>query len=213
MAKISSTPNPSRTLHPVDRYPILLSVVAHLLLIVVLVLYRLPLGNIASVRTMTVSIHHEPLPTALLSILPQAEPQPTRKSDVFLPGANSAVWFEMEHLGENSIARKPLDFFGERAYGNRFVLILDISISMRARTNGRFNRARKELIRSLNQLDSSQELYVLLFSHRVTPMFGDLPPRFARAENFRFRGSRIGWGASACNPAPILVGLCLLRAA
>ncbi len=66
-----------------------------------------------------------------------------------------------------------IDFFGTRAYGNRFVFVLDISYSMNARDGARFDRAREELLRSVSQLRAGQSYYVFLFCWNTEKMFRD----------------------------------------
>jgi hypothetical protein len=64
-----------------------------------------------------------------------------------------------------------IEFFGTRAYGNRFVFVLDISLSMGARDGQRFQRASDELLRSVSQLKRGQSYYVFLFCWRTEKMF------------------------------------------
>lgn len=64
-----------------------------------------------------------------------------------------------------------VEFFGTRAYGNRFVFVLDISFSMGARGGERFQRACDELLRSVSELQPGQGYYVLLFCWRTEQMF------------------------------------------
>lgn len=66
-------------------------------------------------------------------------------------------------------------FFGIEAGGHEFVYVVDTSRSMNGR---RYTRATDELMRSVEQLETHQSFYVLLFSSGVTQMFGqsDLTP-------------------------------------
>lgn len=64
-------------------------------------------------------------------------------------------------------------FFGTKAYGNSFVYVLDMSGSMAAGGGGRMARARKELIRSINELQPHQTFCVLLYSNWVRQMFDE----------------------------------------
>lgn len=71
-----------------------------------------------------------------------------------------------------------VEFFGTVAHGHKVVFILDISGSMDenayAGTGGRltrFERARRELVRTISQLYAEQEFVVLLFSSDCRPMF------------------------------------------
>lgn len=65
-------------------------------------------------------------------------------------------------------------FFGVSAEGYDFVYVLDRSTSMQGR---RFNRAKKELIRSVRSLREDQNFYVLLFGKKTHYLFGDFSPR------------------------------------
>jgi hypothetical protein len=74
-----------------------------------------------------------------------------------------------------------VEFFGTVAQGQRIVFILDISGSMgqNAYTDAdgrttRFERARRELVRTISRLYAEQEFVVLLFSDGCRPMF-DMP--------------------------------------
>lgn len=75
-------------------------------------------------------------------------------------------------------SQESVQFFGSRAYGNRFVYILDVSTSMSARSHGRIQRAKDELIRSVSRLSPQQSYYVFLFCYETCHMFGH-PRRFA----------------------------------
>jgi hypothetical protein len=66
-----------------------------------------------------------------------------------------------------------INFFGTRALGNRFVFVLDISYSMKARNGERFTRACDELLRSVSALKTGQSYYVFLFCWRTEKMFYD----------------------------------------
>lgn len=74
------------------------------------------------------------------------------------------------------------DYFGTVAYGFRFVYILDKSTSMnwgrsgQANSNSRFDRARYELLRSIDKLAPYQSFYVILFSTTTRRMFDDESP-------------------------------------
>ena len=63
-----------------------------------------------------------------------------------------------------------IEFFGTRAYGTRFVFLLDGSYSMDARDGARFRRARDELLRAVSELDGDQSYYVFLFSWYVAEL-------------------------------------------
>ncbi len=64
------------------------------------------------------------------------------------------------------------NFFGSHAYGDRFVFIVDSSSSM---TGPRWNAACNQLIKSIGELDSGQEFFVICFDYQTTFLF-NLPP-------------------------------------
>jgi hypothetical protein len=71
-----------------------------------------------------------------------------------------------------------VEFFGTVAHGQKIVFILDISGSMGQNAfldaDGRltrFERARRELVRTISRLYADQEFVVLLFSDGCQPMF------------------------------------------
>ena len=68
-------------------------------------------------------------------------------------------------------ANKSIKFFGAEAYGNSFVFVLDVSASMAARNGERLQRATRELIGSINQLNDQQNFSVILYSNHALPMF------------------------------------------
>jgi hypothetical protein len=64
-------------------------------------------------------------------------------------------------------------FFGARAYGNRFVFVIDSSTSM---IGPRWEALRVELHRALRSLSPDQEFFVISFDSTAHPMFNKLPP-------------------------------------
>ena len=52
-----------------------------------------------------------------------------------------------------------------------FVFVLDVSASMAARNGQRLQRATRELIGSINQLNDQQNFSVILYSNHALPMF------------------------------------------
>lgn len=76
-----------------------------------------------------------------------------------------------------------VEFFGTRAYGNRFVFVLDISYSMKARGGERFRRASDELVRAVSQLRPDQSYYVFLFSWYTEEMYYQAELDYVRAES------------------------------
>ncbi len=60
------------------------------------------------------------------------------------------------------------DFFGVSGYGQVFVYVVDCSGSMS--DDGKFERARYELLQSLEQLSEDQRYYVIFYNHNAFPM-------------------------------------------
>ncbi len=58
-------------------------------------------------------------------------------------------------------------FFGLGAAGNSFCFVVDSSRSMRG---GKFDLARREVLRAVAAMQPSQRFYVMLFDHNVEPM-------------------------------------------
>lgn len=182
----------SKVIHAqsVDRRPVLLSLVAHLTLLLILVLVRLGLPDRQRSLSLVAAESEEVDSTTTLRQTSTSKFQPPdvdsteQPVDVVKPATllAEAVTIPAADSLPDSSARSAT-FFGSRAYGNRFVFILDISVSMRARSNKRFYRARDELLRTVGKLGKSQEFVVVLFSHRFTPMFGEMPMRFVRADH------------------------------
>ena len=72
--------------------------------------------------------------------------------------------------------RKHAEFFGTKSYGSKFVFVIDGSSSM---MHGRWNRATRELMSTINQLDSNQQFLVLFYNTSTTVMFGMQPGQAA----------------------------------
>lgn len=98
------------------------------------------------------------------------------------PGGRSAGWRSGATKGTGAPGRSGprASFYGTVAYGNRFVYVLDKSGSMRfgkasdsRGKKGRFERAREELLRSIDELGDDEWFYVILFSHVTRRMFDD----------------------------------------
>ncbi|MAI71970.1 MAG: hypothetical protein CMM01_13795 [Rhodopirellula sp.] len=87
-----------------------------------------------------------------------------------------------EKIEENQKSAPIVDFFGSEAIGSKFVFVVDISLSMDARNMERYRRAKKELLRSISNLNSEQSYVVMLFSWRTKTMQYDRPPAWIRAE-------------------------------
>jgi hypothetical protein len=58
-------------------------------------------------------------------------------------------------------------FFGSKAYGNRFVFIIDASTSMEG---FRWNRAVGELLKSIGQLSEGTEFFIIAFNYEPVPI-------------------------------------------
>ena len=63
-------------------------------------------------------------------------------------------------------------FFGSKGAGKSFVYVVDCSGSMYGH---RFNRAKTELVRSINKLKPEQKFYVYFFNDRTFPLFDPKP--------------------------------------
>lgn len=69
-------------------------------------------------------------------------------------------------------------FFGAHAYGDDFVYVVDMSTSMGYRSEygqTRFRVACRELLRSINELNSDQKFCVIMFCYRTRVMFDSAP--------------------------------------
>lgn len=69
-------------------------------------------------------------------------------------------------------------FFGTHAYGNQFVYVVDMSISMGYPSqygDTRFEIACRELMRSINQLKPTQNFCVFMFCYQTRTMFDQRP--------------------------------------
>jgi hypothetical protein len=65
------------------------------------------------------------------------------------------------------------EFFGIGGYGQTFVYVVDASDSMNER--GKFDRARYELLQSIEQLNSDQRYFVIFYNNAAYPMDADEP--------------------------------------
>jgi hypothetical protein len=73
--------------------------------------------------------------------------------------------------GEGSSGKKATEFFGIDGYGQSFVYVVDCSGSMNQ--NGKFERARYELLQSIEQLTKEQSYFVIFYNHQAHPMEGN----------------------------------------
>ena len=73
--------------------------------------------------------------------------------------------------GEGSSGKAATEFFGIDGYGQSFVYVVDCSGSMNQ--NGKFERARYELLQSIEQLTKDQSYFVIFYNHEAHPMEGN----------------------------------------
>ena len=96
------------------------------------------------------------------------------------------------------------DFFGIGGYGQTFVYVVDASDSMN--DHNKFERARYELLHSIEQLSSEQRFFVIFYNEGAYPMDADAPLRatpenIARITNWIKAVEPIG----GTNPRPALL--------
>jgi hypothetical protein len=72
---------------------------------------------------------------------------------------------------EGSSGKAATDFFGIDGYGQSFVYVVDCSGSMNE--NDKFERARYELLQSIEQLNKDQSYFVIFYNHQAHPMEGN----------------------------------------
>ncbi len=72
--------------------------------------------------------------------------------------------------GDGSSGKAATEFFGIGGYGQSFVYVVDCSGSMNQ--NGKFERARYELLQSIEQLNKDQSYFVIFYNHQAHPMEG-----------------------------------------
>jgi hypothetical protein len=75
---------------------------------------------------------------------------------------------------------QPVEFFGIGGYGGTFVYVVDVSGSMNER--GKYERAREELIRSIEHLSDKQKFFVVFYNDGWYPMDADGPVRATRRQ-------------------------------
>jgi hypothetical protein len=66
------------------------------------------------------------------------------------------------------------EFFGVKAYGKRFVFVVDRSISMKG---DKFDEARQEVYEAVRRLGPDKEFYVIFFAGDSLPMFSKVEPQ------------------------------------
>lgn len=82
--------------------------------------------------------------------------------------------------GDGSSSKAATEFFGIGGYGQVFVYVVDCSGSMSE--NDKFDRARYELLKSIEQLGKDQQYYVIFYNHTMYPM-DPQKPLFATQDN------------------------------
>lgn len=90
-----------------------------------------------------------------------------------LAGASEQIHGGGGGAAKGSSSGSGASFFGARAYGNRFVFVIDSSTSM---IGPRWEALRVELHRALRSLSPDQEFFVISFDSTAHPMFNKLPP-------------------------------------
>ena len=103
--------------------------------------------------------------------LAELESNPAPGTSAATADSPTAAVTEAHTDSSDTNKNKSIKFFGAEAYGNRFVFVLDISSSMAARNGQRLERATRELVGSINQLNSEQDFSVILYSNHALPMF------------------------------------------
>jgi hypothetical protein len=122
---------------------------------------------------------------------------------------NSAVQSGFEGLGYgaagegNGTSGQATEFFGIGGYGQTFVYVVDSSGSMSE--DGKFERAKYELLQSIEQLGSDQRYFVIFYNGSAYPMDAD-EPVFATDKQF---SKTVRWVNQAApnggtNPLPAL---------
>lgn len=88
------------------------------------------------------------------------------------PGAGQGTG-EGDGIGSGRGPGVGAGFFGSKSQGHSFVYVVDMSGSMNGR---RFERAKAELVRSINRLNPEQAFYVVFFNDRMLPLFDPVEP-------------------------------------
>lgn len=90
-----------------------------------------------------------------------------------LASSTSGVTADPSQTLEDRGYGRGASFFGSRAYGDRFVYVMDSSSSM---TGPRWTAACTQLLNSIEQLEPMQEFFVICFDYQTTFLF-NLPPQ------------------------------------
>ena len=96
---------------------------------------------------------------AALAALSESAAEPSGFDGLALGGMGEA---------DGTTTRASTEFFGIGGYGQSFVYVVDCSDSMNER--GKFDRARYELMQSIEQLASDQRYFVIFFNDGAYPM-------------------------------------------
>ncbi len=144
-----------------------------------------------------------PLTTAL------SELNPLSGNTAELSGANGHALGGGKQ-GDGTSGRAATEFFGIGGYGQTFVYVVDASDSMN--DNGKFERARYELLHSIEQLKSDQRYFVIFYNEVAHPMDGD-GPLLATQDNLAKTTSWINQvePTGGTNPRPALLLALTLR--
>jgi hypothetical protein len=112
--------------------------------------------------------------------------------------------------GAGSTGKASTEFFGIGGYGQTFVYVVDASDSMN--DANKFERARYELLQSIEQLNSDQRYYVIFYNSAAYPM--DAPaPLLATPDNIAKTTEWINFvePTGGTNPLPALLMALTLR--
>ena len=122
----------------------------------------------------TVTLEVNDLPEPVIPIVEQGEAASTEPQPE--PAAEDTVRSLVDEEGlaemeQSNLRPSSVEFFGTRAYGDKFVFLLDVSYSMDARNGARYRRACDELVRAASELRPSQSYYVFLFCWNTQLMY------------------------------------------
>jgi hypothetical protein len=138
-----------------------------------------------------------------------AELSPLAGNSAELSGANGKALGGGKQ-GDGVSGQAATEFFGIGGYGQTFVYVVDASDSMNDR--GKFERARYELLHSIEQLKSDQRFFVIFYNEGAYPMDADEPllatqDNVAAATNWIQQVEPTG----GTNPLPALLAALTLR--
>ena len=111
---------------------------------------------------------------------------------------------------DGSTGQAATEFFGIGGYGQTFVYVVDASDSMNER--GKFDRARYELLQSIEQLASDQRYFIVFYNDGAYPMDADEPVLATEDELARtVRWVEYTEANGGTNPLPALLFALSLR--